>query len=525
MSSKKIVALPLSWEFAQVAEVATLFRGVTYQKSEAMKNASNGYLPVLRATNITGVGLTFEQLVYVPQSCVSLDQMLATGDVVVASSSGSKDVVGKAGQLLGEKFVGSFGAFCTAIRPASSLKPAFLGYYFQSPNYRRAISDMAAGSNINNIKSSDLSGHLVPVAPCCEQVRIVAKLDELLSDLDAGIAELKAGQRKLALYRQSLLKAAVEGALTADWRARNPPTETGAQLLERILEQRRARWETRQLARFKEQGKVPPKDWYDNYPEPVRPDVDGLPALPQGWAWASGEQICEFITKGTTPPKGMNAGEDKTIPFLRVTNLSDIGELDLTDRVFVSDRTHRDFLARSVVLPNDVLMNIVGPPLGQVVVVPRTYGEWNVNQAIAIFRAVDGVAPGFVCRYLMSPSAQQWLLTRSKTTAGQTNLTLEVCRSLPFPLPPEGEQLQLVVELNGVLDAVQSQLHAIDIAFKQCAAQRKGILRAAFAGQLVPQDPTDEPASELLARIRAERAAQAGKTTSTRGRRKAVQPV
>jgi len=97
----------------------------------------------------------------------------------------------------------------------------------------------------------------LPVAPRAEQTRIVAKLEELLSDLDAGVAELKAAQKKLAQYRQSLLKAAVEGALTTEWRANNTPSETGAQLLERILTERRARWEAKQLAKFKEQGNPP----------------------------------------------------------------------------------------------------------------------------------------------------------------------------------------------------------------------------------------------------------------------------
>jgi type I restriction enzyme S subunit len=130
-----------------------------------------------------------------------------------------------------------------------------------------------------------------------EQTRIVAKLEELLSDLDAGVAELKAAQKKLAQYRQSLLKAAVEGALTAEWRAKNTPTETGAQLLERILTERRARWEAKQLAKFKEQGKTPPKDWQKKYPEPVQPDTTDLPELPEGWVWITLIRRLAMITR------------------------------------------------------------------------------------------------------------------------------------------------------------------------------------------------------------------------------------
>ncbi len=104
-------------------------------------------------------------------------------------------------------------------------------------------------------------------------------------------------------YRQSLLKAAVEGALTAEWRKTHQPEETGAQLLERILKQRRANWEAKQLAKFQQQGKTPPKaspeqgrrGWQDKYPEPVKPDTTDLPELPEGWVWASVEQICDFM--------------------------------------------------------------------------------------------------------------------------------------------------------------------------------------------------------------------------------------
>lgn len=405
---------------------------------------------------------------------------------------------GLAGRGIGG-YIGS-----TLARLTSDLAdPSYL-YYFVHSNYGY-LNTNTKGVGIPHIDPIVLKEISFPLPPAAEQTRIVAKLEELLSHLDAGVTELKAAQKKLAQYRQSLLKAAVEGTLTAEWRTKNTPTESGVQLLQRILTERRVRWEVKQLAKFEEQGKNPLKDWQKKYPEPVQPDTTGLPDLPQGWVWASGEQLCDFITKGTTPPKDLNTGKSHVIPFLRVTNLTDKGHLDLSDKVYVSEETHKGFLSRSVVYPNDVLMNIVGPPLGQVSVVPNTFPEWNINQAIAIFRAVNGVMPEFVCAHLLSPIAQQWLKDRSKTTAGQTNLTLEVCRALPFPLPSQNEQQSLVLQLEEALGAIQSQTEAIQAGLKKSTAQRQNILRAAFSGQLVPQDPNDEPASELLSRIRAER--------------------
>lgn len=405
-------------------------------------------------------------------------------------------------------------------RSVAVLKPyginsKYLTYALDTVDCQEWLTEHAKGTAQKGVYLKTLGTAHIPVAPAAEQTRIVEKLEELLSGLDAGVAELRAAQKKLTQYRQSLLKAAVEGALTADWRAAQgsgqpagsaQSAESGQALLARILTERRSRWQARQLAKFKAQGKTPPKDWQAKYPEPIAPDTTGLPVLPMGWVWASAEQLCDFITKGTTPSKGLEG--DKVIPFLRVTNLTDQGVLDMTDKVFVSEETHRGFLARSVVYPNDVLMNIVGPPLGQVSVVPETFPEWNINQAIAIFRAVDGVLPDFLSFNLLSPPTQHWLKARSKTTAGQTNLTLEVCRSLPIPLPPQAEQTALIAVADEAINRVAEQAQAIEISLKQSAAQRKNILKAAFSGQLVPQDPNDEPASALLARIRAERAAR-----------------
>ncbi|MFO0889888.1 MAG: hypothetical protein U0790_12195 [Isosphaeraceae bacterium] len=114
----------------------------------------------------------------------------------------------------------------------------------------------------------------VPFAPINEQRRIVAKIEELFSDLDAGVAALERVRANLKRYRASVLKAAVEGKLTEDWRAQHPDTEPAPVLLERILTERRRQWEKDQLAKFAQAGKQPPKGWREKYVEPGRPHLD-----------------------------------------------------------------------------------------------------------------------------------------------------------------------------------------------------------------------------------------------------------
>jgi type I restriction enzyme S subunit len=153
-------------------------------------------------------------------------------------------------------------------------------------------------------------------------------------------------------------------------------------------------------------------------------------------------------------------------------------------------------------------MNIVGPPLGKVSTVPENHSEWNVNQAIAIFRTIEGVEREYLAGLLMTEQILRWATQRAKATAGQFNLTLEICRDLPIPLPPADEQKRIVAELDRQISNLERTGLLVDSCSTRISSARQSILTAAFAGQLVPQDATEEPASVLLERIRAGRVKQ-----------------
>ncbi|SIT74162.1 restriction endonuclease subunit S [Microbacterium sp. RU33B] len=167
----------MTWGTVRVGDIAQQIRGVTYIKDEASSTPLHGHVAILRAGNIGDAGLVLDDLVHVPAARVSDSQLLRPNDVVIATSSGSLSVVGKAARVL-DPMDASFGAFCKVLRPVRRIDPAYFAHFFRTPSYRRHISSVAAGANINNLRSDDLDRIEIPLPPLAEQRRIAAILDE-----------------------------------------------------------------------------------------------------------------------------------------------------------------------------------------------------------------------------------------------------------------------------------------------------------------------------------------------------------
>lgn len=395
----------------------------------------------------------------------------------------------------------------------------FLMFFMQQSYVRDYLAANASGvgGSLMRIKPATLKGVAFRMPGIRTQRKIVEKLEELLSDLDAGVAELKAAQRKLAQYRQSLLKAAVEGALTADWRAANgQPQETGPELLQRILSERRARWEKMQLAKFAAQGKTPPKGWQIKCPEPVAPDLADLPSLPKGWAWASLDQLAEI--QGGIQKQPSRAPVANRYPFLRVANVAR-GQLKL-DEIHEIELFEGE-LERLALRKGDILV-VEGN--GSLTEIGRcALWDGSIENAVHqnhLIRARPVLVKGeFIEAWLNSLRGIQRMTALAATTSGLYTLSVGKISKIPVPLPPLSEQDVAMEGLATALAGCREQLAATERSLKQSAAQRKNLLKAAFAGQLVPQDPNDEPASALLARIRATRAAAGTTPARKRGRK------
>ena len=195
------VTNPMGWEIAAVGDICKQIRGVTYAKSDARNTPQSEYSPILRANNIGESGqLLLEDFVFVPNSKISPQQRIIPNDVVVAASSGSISVVGKTAQVHDE-FDGGFGAFCKVLRPHPEVTPRYFGQYFRTKAYRRIVSNLAAGANINNLKNEHLNNLQIPLPPIDLQKRFAAIVESVeqqkaahrshLEELDTLFASLQ----------------------------------------------------------------------------------------------------------------------------------------------------------------------------------------------------------------------------------------------------------------------------------------------------------------------------------------------
>jgi type I restriction enzyme, S subunit len=399
---------------------------------------------------------------------------------------------------------------------AEELKPWVL-QYLRSKAGRTQIETLTSGNqeSMRNIGQERLRQILIPLPPRYERESISVKLDELMSDLATASGELQAAERKLTLYRQSLLKSAVEGTLSAEWRAQNPHKETGTDLLARILIERRARWEARQLQKFKARGMEPPKHWQKEYRHPVAPDLQGLPAIPKGWTWASAGQLLDSLTSGSRDWAPYYGRGDCT--FVMAQNVRP-WRPDFSFRQAVDPPEFDRDRARSEVRIDDLLVTIVGANTGQSCRVAKSLPLHFVCQSVALLRPVFTETSEFLNAVLNSPTHGQRYFEAMNYGAGRPHLSFEQLELLPVPLPPLLEQSAIARALILHLEALDDQMSTIERGLRLANAQRQNILRAAFAGRLVPQDPNDEPASVLLERIRAQRPASAAKARRKPGR-------
>jgi type I restriction enzyme S subunit len=400
------------------------------------------------------------------------------------------------------------------------LSPEFLAHFFTQDVFRNylAANVSGVGGSLMRVNARVVSQFPVNLPPSAEQERIVAKLDAILSRIGAGEAAAQRALTRLKHYRTAVLHAAVTGELTREWRKTQPkPDETGADFLRRLLATRRARWEEAELARLTKSGK-PPKDdkWKARYPEPTEADITDLPRLPRGWVWASVEQTGEVVT-GSTPPTAEARFFGGRVPFFKPTDL-DAGP---DTRTSADSLTEAGAEAARVVPAGSILVTCIGATIGKTGLA-RVGGATN--------QQINSLVPALpeLSRFLFSVMISPRMQDAMKANASATTLPIlnkSKFSRLPMPLPPPDEVSEIVRQVEHRLTLADRLTATLETALTRTRAWRQSVLNTAFAGQLVPHSADDEPATVLLAKIRAARellAAQPKPKCGRGGRKKTM---
>ena len=400
-----------------------------------------------------------------------------------------------------------------SIVPHRELFNEYLYHYLQSA--KQIAEERASGTTFKELSGSAFSALPVPIAPLNEQRRIVEKIEALFEEIDRGVESLRAAKNNIALYRQSLLKSAFEGRLTADWRAQNPDKLENPDALLARAEQEKSEWHrvafeewTEHVAHWQSVGAKGPK--------PRRPEASlttaaltpeeraVLPIVPDGWVFLRLSDIAA-VGSGMSVSKARKLEVPVDVPYLRVANVQrgflDLGEIKTMQMEMSQTGSLR-------LRQWDVLFNEGGDrdKLGRGWVwecqIPQCITQNHVFRASPFRRDLDWSK--YISQWGNS-FGRDYFEKGGKQTTNLASINKTVLKALPVPYCSPAEQAEIVRLLDTGFEATELLDREIDANLARADALRQSILKKAFAGQLVPQDPDDEPVSVLLERIQAGR--------------------
>jgi len=374
-----------------------------------------------------------------------------------------------------------------AIRPLGGVNGKYVLYGLRLT--AQELLDESTGSTFDAISGQTLRRHTLPVAPVAEQSRIVAEIEKQFTRLDAAVSALKRVQANLKRYRASVLKAACGGRLVPTEaelaRRERRSYEPASRLLDRILAERCARWETTQLATKK------------RYKTPEKINESDPQSGPDGWTYATLDQLTSKIVDGThfTPTYVPNG-----VPFLSVKDVHD-DSVSFEDCKFIRREEHELLSKRCNPEKGDLLVTKSGT-IGRSAII-------EVDTQFSLFVSVALLKPATseVSMRWLALAIQNWIRTidiqQDVKGSALKNLHLEDFRRIKAAIPPNAEQVRIIAEVDRHWSLIRYLEELLKTNLRKSEKLRQTILKSAFEGKLVPQDPNDEPASILLEGIRA----------------------
>lgn len=408
----------------------------------------------------------------------------------------------------------------------------FLELFLREPSTRKQIDVMKTGISDSglNLTHDRFRTISIPLPPLPEQKRIVAKIEELFSEVDAGEESLRTARRQLGVYRQSLLKQAFEGKLTADWRAERRAKGTAgkgggsagsggldgsgdlaADDLLAEIQAARVAWHEEQIHDWEYAVKA----WVEAGGKGSRPRKPSEPSVMNGAVSLDGASIPKswaFEQLGNCPTESLiglvrsadeQSAEHNGFSYVKMDRVDMDGNLDVSPEVFVECSAEE--AKRFALKKGDILFNTRNSVelVGKVGILRREPDTTTVyNNNLMRIRLPECLDSTFVGLQLCAPAFRQRLERVKKATTSVAAVYAKDLWPLPLAICPLPEQHEIVRRLDEQFEVIERNEREIDAALKRSEALRQAILKKAFTGRLVPQDPADEPASQLLARLR-----------------------
>ena len=485
--------LPEGWLWSNLGEVGLARLGKTPGKADYRDSGEHKIVKFRDVDEHGQVDWDNANKGYVDPSPKVLKTLkeLKDGDVLVTASAHMSEHIGKkvgivrnipskykAAYVVGE---------ILQIRTKEDFDPRWILYFLRSAQGYKAIQRRVHGVHLIASRAQNIE---IPVAPFAQQKHIVAEIEKQFSRLDEAVANLKRVKANLKRYKAAVLKAAVEGHLVeteAEVARRDGRSyETGAQLLQRILENRRSQWlaSADSRARRAQAGKAGRKG-RGKYKEPVASDATDLPELPEGWVWASTGSLGDVIGGLTKNPK--RAKLKRKLPYLRVANVyANELRLDEVEEIGVED----DELEKLLVQKGDLLIvegNGSPDQIGRLAIWDGSISPCVHQNHLIKVRLQEECAPQWVVSWLMSPDGRKRVRDVASSTSGLYTLSVGKVSNLPVPLPPNSEQLRIIDEVDRRLSLVREDETQVDANFQRAERLRQSILLAAFSGTLASE--------------------------------------
>ncbi|WP_437755460.1 restriction endonuclease subunit S [Sorangium sp. So ce1389] len=512
--TRELWTLPESWRWSRTGEIGEIVTGAT-PPTDNDKNFG-GNTPFFKPTDLNAGYFLSTARESLSTEGATIARLLPSNSVLVTCIGAT---IGKTALA---RVSGATNQQINAVLPGRSIAlPEWIYWWFTSPMGQDLVRSNASATTIPILNKGRFAELPVPIAPVGEQRRIVAKTEALTSRSRRAKEALDAIPALLERFRQAVLAAAFRGDLTADWREKNPDVEPAEELLKRIRAERRRRWEEAELAKMRAKGKVPGDDrWKERYEEPPPVDASELPELPEGWEWATWAQV-GLCQNGRPFPSSEYAHTG--IKLLRPGNLHVAGGLEwTTENTKYLPEGFAEENPDHIVGPHELVMNLTAQSLkdeflGRICLSPPNE-RCLLNQRLA--RLTPTLLPArFFLWLFKSPLVRSYINELNTGSLIQHMFTSQV-EQFTLPIPPLAEQFEVARRIDTMLESV----NRVRIYAQEGAHRLKQLdsatLAKAFRGELVHQDPNDEPASALLERIRAEATPSGEPTNGARRPRK-----